>query len=65
MTERLRPHIPAETYPNVNEILTHVVKERASTAGAKRNDASPYAAEFEFGLDIILDGFERLLSTIP
>jgi AcrR family transcriptional regulator len=63
VTERMRPHVPAETYPNVDEVMTHVVKERASRAGSKRNDASPYAAEFEFGLDLILDGVERLLSS--
>lgn len=63
VTERMRPHVTAETYPNVSEAMTHVVEERASRPASRRNDASPYSVEFEFGLDIILDGFERLLSS--
>jgi AcrR family transcriptional regulator len=45
--------IPAVQYPHLTEMLI----EHALQPGYE------YAAEFEFGLDLILDGLERLLDT--
>ena len=46
------PHIPAEQYPRLNE-----------AAAGSLASGSDYTAEFEFGLDLILDGLERLRNT--
>lgn len=46
----IQASIPAEEYPNLNEVIVdHVMKLGFG-----------YAKEFEFGLDLILDGLERL-----
>jgi AcrR family transcriptional regulator len=46
--EQLLAHVPAETYPN----LVRVSRELLASG-------FDYADEFEFGLDLILDGIER------
>jgi AcrR family transcriptional regulator len=43
------PQIPAEQYPRLNE-----------AAAGSLTSGSDYTAEFEFGLDLILDGLEQL-----
>ena len=60
MITRHRPHVPEDVYPNIIEIMDHLAPPQSSRAGAKGNDASAVSAEFEFGLDLILDGLERL-----
>ena len=52
MAEIVLPRVPAETYPRLNEA--------AAAALASGDD---YTHEFEFGLDLILDGLERLLDS--
>jgi AcrR family transcriptional regulator len=47
--------LPAEEYPHFYEMIT----EHALQPGYS------YAAEFEFGLDLILDGLERMLDDGP
>lgn len=46
----------AGTYPHVFEILAAVTHDEASVVGAGCDDQ----AEFEFALDLLLDGLERL-----
>ncbi len=60
VTARLRTRIPADAYPHIIEIMGHIVDSRAARAGSKGNKASDYSSEFDFGLDLILDGLERL-----
>ena len=43
---------PADAYPNLIEMIQHVLRPGYA-----------YADEFEFGLDLILDGLERLRDT--
>jgi AcrR family transcriptional regulator len=50
MAEALREIIPAETYPHLHRMATHAMQ-----AGY---DAE---ADFAFGLDVILDGLQRVL----
>jgi AcrR family transcriptional regulator len=57
-TARLRPQVPADAYPNVIEIMDYVT-------GAKGERAPGLSSEFEFGLDLILDGLERLRAVKP
>lgn len=53
--ERLRPEIPASEYPHIAEMMGFVVRMRRA-----RGRQQAYEAEFEFGLDLILDGLERV-----
>jgi AcrR family transcriptional regulator len=53
--ESLRPEIPVNEYPYIVEMM-HFVMGRTSA-----NAAHGYEADFAFGLDLILDGFERTL----
>jgi hypothetical protein len=52
MAEIVLPRVPAETYPRLNE-----------AAAAALASGYDYTHEFEFGLDLILDGLERLLDS--
>ncbi len=61
VVEGLRPQIPARLYPNVTEVLSSITRTRARRPRSKGTSASSYGSEFEFGLDLILDGLERLL----
>ncbi|WP_373047028.1 TetR/AcrR family transcriptional regulator C-terminal domain-containing protein [Vulgatibacter sp.] len=52
VAEHILEGLPADEYPHLREMTeAHVLKRGYS-----------YAAEFEFGLDLILDGLERQLS---
>jgi AcrR family transcriptional regulator len=53
MAEVVLPRVPAEEYPRLNE-----------AAAAALESGSDYTDEFEFGLDLILDGLERLRSSV-
>lgn len=54
--ERLSPQVPVNEYPRVAEVMGFVMRSRTERAGS----AAAYESEFEFGLDLILDGFEAL-----
>ena len=51
--EQLQPQVPPSEYPHINEIMGVVAQRRA---GSSRR----YEAEFAFGLDLILEGLEKL-----
>jgi hypothetical protein len=51
MAEIVLPRVPAADYPRLNE-----------AAAASLEAGYDYTDEFEFGLDLILDGLERLRS---
>ncbi len=53
--EHFRPLVAESEYPYVLEVMGYVVEASA------RNGAKGFAVEFEFGLDLILDGLERSL----
>ena len=46
----------ASLFPYIGEIVTHVTHEQESVIGSGCDDQF----EFEFGLDLLLDGLERL-----
>jgi AcrR family transcriptional regulator len=53
VTDLILEHLPVDEYPHFAAMITdHALQPGYS-----------YADEFEFGLDLILDGFERLLTT--
>ncbi len=51
-----RSQISADEFPHVTEVMAHFIE---SAAGAGSGGAG-YEAEFRFGLDLILDGLERV-----
>jgi hypothetical protein len=54
VSRRLLAQIPSEEYPYVAELTTeHVLRP-----------GYDYGNEFEFGIDLILDGLERLLTPV-
>ncbi|MCB9487702.1 MAG: TetR/AcrR family transcriptional regulator C-terminal domain-containing protein [Deltaproteobacteria bacterium] len=53
------PNIPMEDYPNIHALMEHATAVSAGLDEAAAAGVSPYVAEFEFGLDLILDGLER------
>jgi AcrR family transcriptional regulator len=50
-TARLRPQVSPEMFPNIVAVMEHVMSSKPSPG---------MSAEFEFGLDLLLDGLERL-----
>lgn len=50
--------IPADRFPNIAAMMSFIADDRAHSPLAQTEDG--YAPEFEFGLDLILDGLERL-----
>ena len=61
VTARLRPQVPADVYTNLAEFMEHLARSKRSKrpgSGARASRATP--ADFAFGLDLILDGLERL-----
>ena len=52
----LAPQIPADTYPYLGELMAHIMG-RTTPPGTSR--AKAHAAEFTFGLDLILDGLDK------
>lgn len=57
--EDMQPGIPDTEYPHLAEIMEHVMKTGQANADAG-NSEEGYESEFEFGLDLILNGLERL-----
>ena len=51
----LRPQVSPDAYPHVTEIMQYVMGERRSEKGG-------YQAEFEFGLELILEGLDKFRS---
>jgi AcrR family transcriptional regulator len=58
VVETLGAAIPASEYPHIVEVMRHVAT-RVARRGRRRGGHPGYAAEFELGLDLILDGLER------
>lgn len=52
--EAMRAHVPADTYPYLHQMASHAMQVGY--------DAD---ADFDFGLEIILDGLERVLNEAP
>ena len=59
----IRPQIPADEFPYVTEIMGYVLESSTAKAKSDRKGAVGYECEFEFGLDLILDGLERVRDT--
>ena len=57
--ETLQPRVAPNEYPHLAEMMGWIMQTR--TADAEPNDAAAGESEFEFGLELILDGLERLL----
>jgi len=57
---RLRLQVPADIYPNVAAMMEFAADPANRLANPSGDTGSGYSAEFEFGLDLILDGLERL-----
>jgi len=55
VVERLMTQVPMSEYPHLVEVMGFVRGPRAGRASA-----ASYQSEFEFGLDLILDGLERV-----
>jgi hypothetical protein len=53
VTDSIRRQFPADAYPHLVELTVHHVLQ----------PGYDYADEFEFGLDLILDGLERVRDT--
>ena len=58
VAETLQPQVTPDDHPHLIETLDWIMRTRDARAGGK--DGAAYAPEFEFGLDLILDGLERL-----
>jgi AcrR family transcriptional regulator len=58
VAETLQPQLTPDDHPHLIEMLGWIMRTRDALGGAK--DGSAYAPDFEFGLDLILDGLERL-----
>jgi AcrR family transcriptional regulator len=54
--ERLRSNIPSSEYPHVRDVIAVVMARRTPLSRSR-------AAEFTFGLDLIIEGLERQLTT--
>ncbi len=54
----LQPRVTPDEHPYLAEMIGWIMQTRVSNAD--RQGAAAYEAEFEFGLDLILDGLERL-----
>ena len=59
---RLRPQVPTEVYTNLAEFMEHLARRNPRSSRSRRKHQSSYAADFEFGLDLILDGLQSLLT---
>jgi AcrR family transcriptional regulator len=55
LIDALRPAVQLAQYPHLAELMAHVSRR----ARKRATRVSAYAREFEFGLDLILDGLER------
>jgi len=57
--DALIPQLSADEYPYMLEIMQHAM-HRAEGASSKQAASEGYTAEFELGLDLVIDGLERL-----
>jgi AcrR family transcriptional regulator len=59
--QEMIPQVPQDRFPHLVELMLHMSEsaqgEKTKSLSAKD---SAYQVEFEFGLDLILEGFERL-----
>ena len=55
----LRPQVAADEYPYLTEMLGSIMQTRLPKQG-EEEVAGAYESDFEFGLDLVLDGLERL-----
>jgi hypothetical protein len=61
--EYLQPQIPVDLYPNLTEIMGSIAASKGSRSRPRGRAVSSYSSEFEFGLDLILDGLQRVLKS--
>jgi AcrR family transcriptional regulator len=54
----LRPQVSPDEYPYLNEMLGSIIATRHPEQGG--NGADDYETDFEFGLDLLLAGLERI-----
>jgi AcrR family transcriptional regulator len=54
----LRSQVPADEYPYLTEMLSSIINARLSGQG--ENEAGAHESVFGFGLDLLLDGLERV-----
>jgi AcrR family transcriptional regulator len=54
----LGPQVPADEYPYLTEMLSSIINTRFRGQGESETDA--YESDFGFGLDLLLDGLERI-----
>ena len=59
VVETLQPRVAPDEYPHLSEMMGWIMQTRS--ADAERKNAAAGESEFEFGLELILDGLERLL----
>lgn len=59
-TARLRAEVQSDAYPNLAEMVEYVAAPGTQLGRPSGDAGSDYPAEFEFGLDLILDGLQRL-----
>jgi len=59
LVEQMSKRVPADQYPNLSETMRFIMQPGARRTSSAPN-ALPYQAEFEFGLEVILDGLERV-----
>ncbi len=55
----LQPHVDSDEHPYLTEMIGWIMQTRFPSA--HRRDAVAYESEFEFGLDLVLDGLAKLL----
>lgn len=55
----LQPSVSAERYPHLSEVMASALESQPNEGRA--GEGGGFAGEFEFGLELILDGLERAL----
>ncbi|HEY0711689.1 MAG TPA: TetR/AcrR family transcriptional regulator, partial [Polyangia bacterium] len=59
LLEAVRPAIAPQEYPYIVEMMNFVMSRSSGSKRGERGIAASYATDFEFGLDLVLDGLER------
>ncbi len=54
----LKPQVPVDEYPYLTEMLSSI--SNARLRGQGENEAGAYESDFGFGIDLLLDGLERI-----
>jgi AcrR family transcriptional regulator len=54
----LQPRVAADEHPNLTEMMGWIMQTQVPNAAA--NGTRAYESDFEYGLDLILDGLERV-----